>query len=531
MRKPLLLRTAAALMLLAAARSSFAADDSALAAQVEAMRAAIAEQRARLEAQAKLLDAQQAQLEALTRQLEPPTMAAETKKIAAPEPPKLTFANSRPTITAGDGRSSMSVRANVQLDSALYGEDSEGPLATDYRRGSVGAAANRENNGARDFSDGFYFRRARFGVEGTISRDFNYRLLLELGGSGTEGPTRINDAWIAYTGLAPFTFQIGAFSPPANMDDGTSPEDLPFLERASASELSRSLAGADGRIGVGTKANGDRWMSSFTLTTRTVNDAEVFDTQFGAVARAGGLVATGAGYNVHVGASGSYVFSPADLGSSAAPPRHAIRFRDRPEIRVDGTRLIDTGAIDAAHASAFGLEFGANWKSFYLQGEHFWFDIERRGSSTQADPDFTGYYLQGSWIFTGENRRYNPVTGSFQNPRPKQVFARDGGFGAWELAARFSNMNLNFQEGLDGTAAGANSVRGGDQNVTTLGVNWYLNPNFKVMLNYLLIDVERLNPAGPGNLQPFGPPPATPPIGVEIGQDLDVIALRTQYSF
>ena len=74
-------------------------------------------------------------------------------------------------------------------------------------------------------------------------------------------------------------------------------------------------------------------------------------------------------------------------------------------------------------------------------------------------------------------------------------------------------------------------MRGGDQQVWTLGVNWFPNPNVKVMLNYLLIDVDRLNPAGPGNTQPFGPAPNTPPIGVQIGQDLDVFALRTQFSF
>jgi len=51
------------------------------------------------------------------------------------------------------------------------------------------------------------------------------------------------------------------------------------------------------------------------------------------------------------------------------------------------------------------------------------------------------------------------------------------------------------------------------------------------MMNYLMIDVDRLNPAGPGNLAPFGPAPGTPPPGAEIGQDLDVFALRTQYSF
>jgi phosphate-selective porin OprO/OprP len=520
----LVLRITATALLLAATCPSWAADDATLTAQVEALRAAIAGQRAQLEAQAKLLDAQQKQLEALTSQLG-------QSKVSTQEVPRLALTNSRPTITAADGRSSIALRANVQLDSAIYGEGQEGPLSTDFRRGSVGAPPNRETNAARDFSEGFYFRRARLGVEGTIARDFNYRLLLELGGAGTEGPARINDAWIAYTGLAPFTFQLGAFSPPANMDDGTTPEDLPFIERASASELSRALGGADGRIGFGIKANGARWMSAFTLTTRTVNDAEVFDSQLAAVARAGGLVATGPDSHLHLGASGTYVFTPADQGSSATSARHAIRFRDRPEIRVDSTRLIDTGTIDAAHASVLGLEFGVNWKRFYLQGEHFWFDVARRLPAALPDPDFSGYYLQGSWMLTGESRRYNAVTGSFQNPRPLVPFSSAGGWGAWELAARYSRMNLNFEEGLAGTAAFPGSVRGGDQNVLTFGVNWYLNPNFKVMMNYLLIDVDRLNAAGPGNTQPFGPAPNTPPVGVEIGQDLGVFALRTQYSF
>jgi phosphate-selective porin OprO/OprP len=507
------------------------ADDAALRVQVEALKASIAEQRAQLEAQAKRLEVQQAQLESLTQQLAQPKPAAqEPAKVAEQDAPKVTFANNRPTIASGDGHSSIAIRANVQLDGAMYGESPAGPLATDFRRGSVGGIPNRENTAARDFSDGFYFRRARFGVEGTFARDFNYRLLLELGGSGTEGPTRINDAWIAYTGLAPFTFQLGAFAPPANMDDGTSPEDLVFIERASAAELSRSLGGADGRIGLAIKANGARWMSSLAFTTRTVGDAEVSDTQTAVVARAGFLAATSDDYNLHLGGSGTYVFSPADQGPDVTAA-HTLRLRDRPEIRVDGVRLIDTGNIDADHASVYGLEFGGNWKSFYLQGEHFWYGTERRASANLPDPDFSGYYLEGSWLLTGERRRYNAVTGSFQNPRPMMPFSSSGGFGAWELAARFSRMNLNFSEGVEGAAAVAGSVRGGDQQIWTLGANWFPNPNVKVMLNYLLIDVDRLNPAGPGNTQPFGPAPNTPPNGAQIGQDLDVIALRTQFSF
>jgi phosphate-selective porin OprO and OprP len=515
------LRAAVALTLGLAVTPSFA-EDAALKAEIEALRA-------QMQAQAKLLEAQQARLDELTKKLTASTEApAAPAKATAAEAPKLALSNTRPVITSADGKSSLALRANVQMDSALYGESAEGPLASDYRRGSIGGG--RENNAARDFSDGMYFRRARLGVEGALAQNFNYRLILELGGSGTEGPTRINDAWVAYTGLAPFTFQLGAFSPPSNMDDGTSPEDQVFIERASSAELSRSLGAADGRLGLGVRASGKRYMSSLTFTTRTVNDAEVFDSQFAAVGRAGGLLATSDDYNLHFGASATWVFSPPDLGSAATPPRHALRFRDRPEIRVDTVRLIDTGAIDAAHASVYGVEFGANWKNFYIQGENFWFDVDRR-DATLEDASFGGHYLQGSWLLTGENRRYNPATGSFQNPRPKSPFARDGGWGAFELAARYSHTDLNFNEGDAGAAPLLGAIRGGEQDIFALGVNWYLNNNFKLLLNYLMIDVERLNPAGPGNTAPFGAGAATPPIGVEIGQDLDVFALRTQFSF
>lgn len=523
MNHPNSLRTAVVAALAGLISVPAFADEAAVQAQVEELRASIAAQRAQLDAQAKLLEAQQAKLDALTQQLG-------QSKVSTQEAPRLSFNNNRPTVTASDGRSSIAFRANVQLDGAVYGESPAGPLTTDFRRGSVGGVPNRETNAARDFSDGFYFRRARFGVEGTMARDWNYRLLLELGGSGTEGPTRINDAWLAYNGFAPFSLQLGAFSPPANMDDGTTPEDTLFLERAAASELSRALGGADGRIGLGVRASGPRWMSALTFTTRTVNDVEVFDTQLAAVGRAGFLVASSEDYNVHLGASGTYVFSAADQGPGTSP-RHPLRLRDRPEIRVDSVRLIDTGSIDAERASVYGMEFGANWRSFYLQGEHFWFDVERAQPATLPDPDFAGFYLQGSWIFTGERRRYNAATGSFQNPRPMVPFSSNGGLGAFELAARYSRMNLNFMEGLEGTAAAASSVRGGDQSSVTFGLNWYPNPNVKLMMDYMMIDVDRLNPAGPANTTPFGPAPNTPPLGAEIGQDLDVFALRTQFSF
>ncbi|HZF14953.1 MAG TPA: porin [Steroidobacteraceae bacterium] len=509
--------------------------------QLQALTDALAAQKAQLEAQQRQLEEQAREIERLRAAVDtaPATPAAPLAPGSAAEvaavhqdvdQAKIAMINGRLAITSSDGRSSIAIRGVAQLDMAHYDQSPPGSLTTDFRRGSVGATGNRETNAAGDLSDGAYFRRARLGVEGLINRDFNYRLLFEFGGAGVEAQGRINDAWINYTGFAPFALYLGAFSPPANMDDGTPPEELVFIERATPSELSRSLGGADGRLGFGVRGSGTRWMSSLALTSRTVGDAEVFDSQLAAVGRFGWLAATSADYNVHVGVNATYVFQPPDQGV-AATPRYPTRLRDRPEIRVDSTRLIDTGSFDADSIYSAGVEVGANWKNGYLQAENFWYGFERRSPSTLGNPSFGGWYAQASWILTGETRRYNMANGSFSAPRPFVPFTMNGGRGAWELAMRYSRTDLDHDAGLEGTACPVGCIRGGVQDIWTLGVNWYLNPQVRLIFNYLRIDVDRLNPAGPGNTTPFGPAPGTPPIGVQIGQDLDVFALRSQFSF
>ena len=517
-------------------------------AQLEAIQKVLNAQQAQLAAQQLQIEAQRVEIEAL-RAKQPSVIAKPDPTVAqheatienraryvaqsetAPEDQaKLSFLGNRPTITTVDGRSSIALRALVQMDTAHYNQGTAGSLGSDYRRGSVGATANRESDAARDLSDGAYLRRARFGVEGSIAGTFKYRLITEYGGSGTEGPTRINDAWIAYTGLAPFSLQIGAFAPPANLEDGTPPDDLLFIERASSSELSRTLGGGDGRYGLGLRAGGVRWMGALTLTSRTVNDPEVFDSQSALVARFGGLVAIGSAFNVHLGANGTYIIHPPDQGPPSASNRFGIRFRDRPELRVDSTRLIDTGAIDADHAYAVGVEFAANWRNWLLQGEDTWYGVQRH-ASILSNPRFNGYYVEASWVLTGESHRYNPDTGSYRAPRPLIPFDGRGGWGAWELALRYSRTDLNFRPGLAALAAPSDGVRGGEQSIAAAGINWYPNPNLRFLFDYLHVNVNRLNPAGPGNLTPFGATPATPPFGVNVGQSLNVYALRSQYSF
>jgi phosphate-selective porin OprO/OprP len=92
-------------------------------------------------------------------------------------------------------------------------------------------------------------------------------------------------------------------------------------------------------------------------------------------------------------------------------------------------------------------------------------------------------------------------------------------------------MDANSHEGQAGAPTPVGGVRGGDQAILSLALNWYPSDRIRVMLNAMHVRVDRLNPAGPVDPEPFGPAPLTPPAGVQIGQSLDVVAMRVRYAF
>jgi phosphate-selective porin OprO/OprP len=89
--------------------------------------------------------------------------------------------------------------------------------------------------------------------------------------------------------------------------------------------------------------------------------------------------------------------------------------------------------------------------------------------------------VYGSIFITGEHRRYNTAEGVLTSIHPKQNFDPfKGGWGAWEVAARYSYINLNSSSG---------NINGGKEDNVTLGLNWYLHPNLRVMFNYIRVNV------------------------------------------
>ena len=161
---------------------------------------------------------------------------------------------------------------------------------------------------------------------------------------------------------------------------------------------------------------------------------------------------------------------------------------------------------------------------FFLQSEYERFRVERRnGVVGLEDPEFSGYYVEGSYSLTGERRRFNANTWAFDAPPVNHPFSlAERTWGGWELAARYSVIDLNFHEGAPGTAPTADAIRGGEQTIWAGGVNWYPNSVVRFMLDYQDVKIERLSPSATTFLTPTG---------AEVGQHYHVISFRSQFAF
>lgn len=446
--------------------------------------------------------------------------------------------NGRPVFASKDGRFTLTLHTVMQLDSAAYFQDAAGPIATDLRRSgpALGASAtNVDLTHARDLKDGAVFRRARLGIDGTVYGDWDYRLLLDFGGSGVENTGQLYETWIQYSGLRPLRLRAGAFPPTIGLEDSASTGGMPFIERTAIEDMARGFAAGDTRIAAQAYAYQDHWLVSAAVTGRTIGVIntgtaaavpQTFGDQLGVVGRLAGTPFHGKDWMVHLGVHGSYVVHPPNTTGVAADGTtplnaQALAFSNTQQLRVDGTKLINTGNIVARNGYTAGVEFAAQKGPFLLQGEYERLGVSR--ADVASHPSFDGWYVEGLWTLTGEPRVYNRGAAAFDAPIPSRPFNwNDRTWGAFEFGVRYADADLDYLQGLAGTPQPKLGIRGGDERNVSVDLNWYPNSVVKFMLDYEHVNIARLSP----NALLY-----QTPAGAQIGQTYDAIALRSQFAF
>jgi phosphate-selective porin OprO and OprP len=448
--------------------------------------------------------------------------AIPVKGPVAPSDAIVTMPGNRPTICTADNLNCVSLTSRVHFDAGGY----------NYRPNTAATAPQR-------LDDGVNVRRARIGVIGKFLGDWNYALIYDFGGASdgfastaSVGGTAvgflpggalsgIENAYLSYTGFKPFGGKLaiegGVMDLPYTLDEASSSNDIPFMERAASGIAATNIAAGDFRSTVGARWYTDTfWAGAYATgpTTGAIHSASSVNPpgtteQFGVVARAAGQIVSGKDYSLHIGGDAQWLIQPPH---NLIAGTQTLTLSDRPELRIDPTTLVSTGALaGVSGAQVYSAEAAATYGPLFFQGEYFWFNVERNAFAPLPGLKFQGGYAEATYILTGESRHYNPASASYGGVVPANPFSlTGGGWGAWEIAGRYSTMDLNDRLG---TASG---VAGGRQTIYTLALNWYVNSNVRLMFDYLHGDVAKQ---------------VSPTVFTDAGAKFDAFAMRTQVAF
>ncbi len=168
------------------------------------------------------------------------------------------------------------------------------------------------------------------------------------------------------------------------------------------------------------------------------------------------------------------------LGASAAyrqAPQGGFEVKSRPEV-YEAPYFVNTGSFPARHSTSIAGELAAVEGPVTLSAAYTSTPIS---SPETGNPHFSGYYVAAAWVLTGETRPYNHEVGVFEAIDPACPFSfKHGGPGAWEVAARYSSIDLT-----------SGTVQGGKFDRVTGALSWYATSKWRFEFNYGYGRLER----------------------------------------
>jgi phosphate-selective porin OprO and OprP len=374
----------------------------------------------------------------------------ETAAAAAKAAPLVMAGRDGFTIKSADSAFAFNLHGNLQADSRYFPNGSP----------SQGAST-------------LTITKVRPTFDGTICKNFAFKIMPDFG----SGSFVLQDAYIDSTFRPWLKFRGGKFKGPVGLERLVADQEVEFYERFLPTNLvpNRDVGAqifGDGWGGVVSYAggifNGVPDGSSTDLDTDNHREFEgrVFlhpfrRTQFASLQSLG------------VGIGGS---SGSKTGTASIPVVATYRTTSQQTFfryRSDGTAA-GTTVADGAHTRIspqlyyYWGPFGA-WSEYVLSSQ----DVRRGPLGDTIDN--SAWQVAATYVLTGEPASYRSVT-------PREAFdLKQHHWGALELAVRYGRLRVDrsafpFFADPTGQAAGVRSW--------TVGANWYVNKNVKLVLNY-----------------------------------------------
>jgi len=348
---------------------------------------------------------------------------------------------------SADGSFRLRFKGKLDNDWAFFSADPD-----------VAAASDRFDNGTE-------FRRARVGLSGRLHDWLKFKATFDF----SDDASGFRDIYLEPRKVGGLdTLRVGHFKEPFGLENLTGSSAITLMERGLPTAL------APGR-NMGLMAR-DRFLDkratwavgAFRETDSTgIGTDSDAGQEFAVTARLTGLpwYQDKGRRLAHLGLSFSH----------RNPDDGEVRFRESPESHL-APNLVTTGTFLADTVQLAMLEGAVVHGPWSLQAELAQAAVTTPGGN---DPAFRSMTVMTSCFVTGESRVYDREVGAFDPVLPCSPFLGGDGSGAWEVAARYSELDLN-----------DSGIPGGELRDLSLGVNWYLDANTRFQLNYVIADLE-----------------------------------------
>ncbi len=327
-------------------------------------------------------------------------------------------------------------------------------------------------NSINPIGGGVTIRRARFAVKSILWDKWYGEIDFDFAGSAIE----LKDIYGKYMFNNGF-IKAGHFKECFSMETTTTSRYVTFIERSLPSKFSPSR-----HLGLAASKWGNNWLAIGSVHFNSQGDYE--EVEFGQDANKDNGIDEGVSYTgrvavmpvqkphklIHIGAAASY----------RTPKTHeevpeSYRFSTRSLTSVNRKKYIDTDDIlDVDHRVLLGLELAGAYNGLMFQSEYMKSTVY--GKDDLYTAKFDGFYAQAGWLLFGSKYVYNNQEGEFTQ------ISRANNWGDIELAVRYSYVNVNDKDA---------GVFGGAGESYTLGLNYHINSNVKVMLNYNYLNHDR----------------------------------------
>jgi phosphate-selective porin OprO and OprP len=416
------------------------------------------------------LEAQEQKIRVLERKLE---LQDEAAKAAVPNTPVVRASPQQGfRIQSADGANVVRLRGVLQFDGRYFPDDVTPETA-----------------------DTWILRRVRPILEGTLNGIYDFRFTPDFAG----GRAIVQDAYIAAR-LKPWAVvTAGKFKVPVGLERLQSATDLRFIERGFPTSLvpNRDLGlqfGGDVAGGLvnysvgyfngvsdGGSSDGNAPTPDAENDTKGDWAARVFLQPF---INSDSFALRGLGFGI----AGTFVDSTGSTTTTLLPsyrtPGQQTFFSYRSTTAAAGATPAVNGTFADGERIRWTPQAYYSVGSFSVLGEY----VNVSQDVTRATPtagvrsatlDNTAWQVQLAWFATGEDEAFRGYT-------PGSIFSLENHtWGAWELVARYHELDIDDDAFVGGTNSFANPDSAASKaSAWGVGVNWYLNQNYKWSVNY-----------------------------------------------